>query len=68
MCRRVYATWVYLLIFGQRMDFLNKMLPKYVKIWFDDTKEPVNKVKAVKSPNSKEHILAYNAHSFNYNK
>ena len=31
------------------MDFLNTTLPKYVKIWFDDTKTPVNKVKAVES-------------------
>ena len=23
------------------MDFLNTALPKYVKIWFDDTKTPV---------------------------
>ena len=31
------------------MDFLNTTLLKYVKIWFDDSKTPVNKVKAIES-------------------
>ena len=54
--------------FRKTHRLLNKMLPKYVKIWFDDTKKPVDKVKAVESPSRKEHILAYTAHTFNHTK